>query len=73
MTELLTEDEHRAVELAGELYGLLCSIVGDGPTRDQDLRELIGPVHEIQRAVLKQAAARAYPDRYRLLGEVIPS
>lgn len=68
-TQLLTDDEHRAVELAGELYGVLCAVVGNGPARDQDLRELVAPIHAIQHAVLKQAAARAYPDRYRLLGE----
>lgn len=68
MSELLTPAEHDAVAMAGELWNLLTGIVGDGPAREGDLRELIAPIHEIQRAVLKQAAARAYPDLYRLLG-----
>ena len=70
--DLLTEDEHRAVEMAGELWNLLCRIVGSGPSRDGDLDEFVHLIHGIQRGVLKQAAARAYPDRYRLLGEALP-
>jgi hypothetical protein len=31
-----------------------------------------GAVHLIQRAVLAQAAARAYPLEFRLLGSVLP-
>ena len=71
--ELLTDNEHRAVDMAAELMCLLREIVGDGPTRNQDLAEFAIAIHQLQRGVLKQAAARAYPDRYRLLGEVIPS
>lgn len=65
---LLSDDEHRAVELAGELWNLLSRVVDDGPTRDADLRELIAHVHAIQHTVMAQAAARAYPDTYRPLG-----
>lgn len=68
---LLTSDEHKAVHDAGQLWNLLCRIVGQGPTRDGDCGELIAHVHGIQQAVLKQAAARAYPDLYRLLGGVV--
>ena len=68
---LLTEAEHQVVEQAGELWGALCSIVGDGPTRDADLRELIVHVHAIQQAVMSQAAGRAYPDLYRTLGDTL--
>lgn len=66
--ELLTAAEHDAVAMAGELWNLLTCIVADGPARQGDLHELIGHIHAIQHAVLKQAAARAYPDLYRLLG-----
>lgn len=65
---LLTPDEHRAVAMAGELWGLLCQITTDGLARSGDLQELIAHIHAIQRTVLKQAAARAYPELYRLLG-----
>lgn len=44
-------------------------ITGDGPARGADLAELAVHLHAIENTVLAQAAARAYPDRYRLLGE----
>lgn len=69
---MLTDQEHAAIEAAGQLWNALCRIVGDGPSRAGDLDELRFHIHGIQRAVMKQAAARAYPDRYRLLGEVLP-
>ena len=66
---LLTDDEHAALELSGKLADALCCVVGRGRSREEDLRELLAHVHAIQNAVLAQAAARAYPDRYRLIGE----
>lgn len=69
--ELLTADERRAVQLAGELWNLLCNIVEDGPTREADLAELVPHVHAIQQAVMSQAAGRAYPELYRRLGGVL--
>ena len=69
---LLTPREREAVQKAGDLWGDLCAIVGDGPTRDADLAELIVHVHAIQHAVMSQAAGRAYPSEFRLLGSVIP-
>jgi uncharacterized Zn finger protein (UPF0148 family) len=68
LTKLLTPVEHGAIDMAGELMGLLSDIAADGPARAGDLAEVASHIHGIQRAVLKQAAARAYPDRYRLLG-----
>jgi hypothetical protein len=69
VTDLLTPAEHRAMDLTVELVNLICSdIVGHGRTRVSDINELVGDIHAIQRTILKQAAARAYPDRYRLLG-----
>lgn len=65
---LLTAAEHDAIAMTAELWALLCAITTDGPARQGDLAELIFHVHGIQRAVLKQAAARAYPELYRLLG-----
>lgn len=68
----LTDAEHRAMALSAELWNLLAmEVVGAGRSRDGDLRELVGHVHAIQHAVLSQAGARAYPDRYRLLGGVL--
>lgn len=71
--ELLTDDEHQAVELAGELWNLLCQITGDGPNRGPDLDEFRHSIHQVQHGVMKQAAARAYPDRYHLLGQLADS
>lgn len=68
---LLTASEHRAMELTGQLWGELQAIVGRAKSRAADLNELVGHVHAIQNTILAQAAGRAYPDRYRLLGEVL--
>jgi hypothetical protein len=68
----LTEAEHKAVTLAGELFTHLArQVVGTGPTREADLRELAAHIHGIQHTVMSQAAARLYPGTYRLLGEVL--
>jgi hypothetical protein len=69
--ELLTADEHEAVRLIGELVGLFRKIVGDGPNRIGDLNEFTRTIHVLQNTILAQAAARAYPDRYRLVGGVV--
>lgn len=65
---LLTDEEHSAVALLGELHGLLCRIVGMDASREGDMRELVEHIHALQQAVLSNAAARAYPQQYRLLG-----
>lgn len=70
---LLTKAEREAVRQAGQLYTLIAEhIVTDGPTRDDDLAEVRAAVHVVQRAVLAQAAARAYPAEFRLLGRTLP-
>jgi len=68
---LLTEAEHRVVDLSSELAVELHGVIGHGPSRAQDLRETFAAIHMIQNAVLAQAAARAYPERYRLMGEAL--
>lgn len=65
---VMTETEHRAMDLTAELWNALCVIAGTGPARPGDLAELCAHIHAIQHAILAQAAARAYPDRYRLMG-----
>lgn len=64
----LTDDEHRAMTLTVDLATLLAEIISDGEARTSDYAELAAHLHVIQNAVLAQAAARAYPGRYRLLG-----
>lgn len=70
-SHLLTLSEHVALEQLGGLWDALCTIVGHGPSRGADCAEIAGHIHALQRAVLAQAGARAYPDRYRLLGGMI--
>lgn len=69
--ELLTDAEHELVTKLGECFDAYTSIVGPGGTRSADLSEFAARIHDLQHAVLAQAAARAYPDRYRLAGEVL--
>lgn len=70
--EILTEEEHHAVELSAGLWNYINEhVVADGPTKEADLREIMAHIHGIQRAIMAQAAARAYPDQYRLLGGLI--
>lgn len=64
----LTADEQRAVELTQDLADTFSRIVGWGPTRNRDLGEMHAKLRDIQRAVMAQALARAYPDRFALLG-----
>lgn len=73
MAELLTDAEHRAMDLTTQLWNVLATeVVGDmGGSRAGDLRELGAHLHAIQQAVLSQAAGRAYPNRYRLLGRAL--
>lgn len=71
MSDLLTAAEVDVVMTLGRVWNEMCTIVGHGPTRDADLSEIVAHIHTLQRTVLGQAAARAYPDQFRLLGEVL--
>lgn len=37
-------------------------------TRETDINEAMHYIHALQNMVLSQAAARAYPSKYRLMG-----
>jgi transcriptional regulator with XRE-family HTH domain len=66
----LTAGEREVARQAGELYEYIAEhVIGHGPTRDEDLAELRAAVNVIKRMVLAQAAARAFPGEFRLLGE----
>ena len=72
LLSLLTPAEHAAVRDAGLLYTFIAThVIADGPTREDDLAELRAPIHVIQRMVLAQAAARAFPKEFRLLGGLV--
>jgi Helix-turn-helix domain/Bacterial regulatory proteins, gntR family len=72
LLSLLKPAERAAVRDAGWLYTFIAThVIADGPTREDDLAELRAPIHVIQRMVLAQAAARAYPKEFRLLGGLV--
>ena len=66
--ELLTPDEHLAMETSAELANLVRKIIGDGPEADLDWAEAMYRIHAVEQMILAQAAARAFPDLYRPLG-----
>lgn len=69
MSELLTGDERKAIRLLGEVAGQFRVIIGDCELGAADWAEVVDKVHQLQAMVMSQAAARAYPDEYRLLGD----
>jgi hypothetical protein len=66
--ELLTTAELEALDLTSRLTAKL-NIIFNGIT-SADYHEAIHAIHVLQNMVMSQAAARAYPERFRLLGEV---
>lgn len=66
----LTADEHKALDLSGRLGKAIRAIIeaNRGEQADEDWREARAHIHALQRMIQGNAAARAYPDRYRLLG-----
>ena len=68
MSELLTDAEHRLVERLADCAQEFLAICGDDRSLDGDVREFMHHVHILQNTVLAQAAARAYPTRYRVVG-----
>lgn len=71
MEEILTDKEKEVIQKAGELWNLICKAIPEGPARENDLDELIFHIHGIQRAFMCCAAARAYPELFRPLGQAI--
>ena len=69
MTELLTPEERDLVTKLGQCWGDFSKILGKSDTRHADAAEFVAKIHDLQNTVLSQAAARAYPDTYRLAGE----
>ncbi len=66
---LLSDLEHEAIEKSGELAQLMRKLIGEGPNAYHDWVEATIHIHALQNMILSQAAARAYPDKFRLLGE----
>jgi len=69
---LLTDEEREAVRLAGMLYTLIADhVMAGGPNQESDLAEVRALVHGIQYRVMANAAGRAYPGEFRLLGAAL--
>jgi hypothetical protein len=67
--QLLTDEERNLVATLGYTTYTFSKICGKGDTRDPDQDEWARHVNALQNMVLAQAAARAYPEEFRLLGE----
>jgi len=67
--DLLTDNERETVKLVGRVYQNIERMCSDSTTRSSDLVEAAAHCHALQQMVMAQAAARAYPDEFRLLGE----
>jgi hypothetical protein len=70
--ELLTDAERKALKMTGELANLVHREVITGPQAANDWNEFAMRIHAVQHMIMAQAAARAYPDEFRLLGNAIP-
>lgn len=71
MSDALTPLELKVIEDLGNIWNDLCRVVGADVTRDADLNEAVHHIHALQKMIMGQAAARAYPSRLRLLGGMI--
>lgn len=68
---ILTEAEHKLVKDIADVFGSFLGIMEHNDSYGGDLQEIIYHIHVLQNHVLAQAAARAYPNKYRLLGGII--
>lgn len=69
MPDLLTLEEREALDISASLANALRRIIGEGPQAENDWSEAAAKIHDLQHMVMAQAAARAYPDSFRLLGQ----
>ncbi len=63
----LTTREHSLIKMLGDCASEFAQIATGELVGDQ--HEFTDKIHQLQHTVMAQAASRAYPDRYRLLGE----
>ena len=70
--KLLTDLEHATIDSLADLHRDMSLIIGNpgSPISDADRAEMVLHIHALQNMILAQAAARAYPEQYRLLGEI---
>lgn len=74
---LLSPLEEHIVEIVAKLSAAIAELATEDdealPLAEFDQRLLLEHAQVISRYVLAQAAARAYPDRYRLIGRAVPT
>lgn len=58
----------QSFEIGADFYNLCCKEIV-GKDIDGDIQEVTHHVHILQLTIMKQAAARAYPKKFRLLGK----
>lgn len=70
--DLMTPEEHHAMEMTADLFNYMSKNVFGKNTdaRRADMPELAHHIHDLQRMIMSQAACRAFPEKYRLLGEM---
>ena len=64
----LTPKEKEILNELSYIYNDIKSVVDYGSTGEEDLQEVAFHIHALQRLIMAQAAARVYPEEYRLLG-----
>lgn len=71
---LLSAEEMECLDHLAKAAGLGFRIIGrDGSCTEQDAGEWAHDIHVLQDRIMSQAAARAYPERFRPLGGRIPN
>lgn len=63
----------RGLETAAKLANLVREIVGEGAMAVDDWADLSRSLRHVVHAIRSQAAARLYPEKFRLLGEIDPA
>lgn len=69
--ELLTDREKQLLDKLADVANEFFVVSSSSPTRYNDIGEAVSCIHTLQRMILANAAARAYPDKYRLFGGVV--
>jgi hypothetical protein len=63
---MLTDEEHALLAALGQCYNAFSEICGNEVVNDR--AEFAAKIHDLQYAVMANAAARQHPDLYRLRG-----
>lgn len=67
VADILTDDEKQLVKMLGECASLYGKVTrSDGVVIEQNRREFVNHVHDLQNMVLARGSARFYPERFRL-------